>query len=297
MTSGGIRILPKTSLATLLMASLLMLAQLAHADAKPLRIGTDGSYPPFGSTTAAGKLVGFEIDLMNDLCQRMNRQCQFVVVDWNGMIPKLQEGSVDVIMSGLSIKEERRKAIDFSLPYYSGPTYFVARKDSPAVYQSTARLVDLSTMKPGDEAALDELRRHLKKAIVGVEGATTHEAYVKKYFPDSGKVRIYPKQEGLFLDLSIGRVDAVCSGYSNVARFVTEQRKKGHEYVLFGPGVRGGVLGEGVAFGLRKGNSELQRALNDALRAAARAGVVSTLSKQWFGIDGSIRYQDAVAAR
>lgn len=287
----------RVSLAALLATTLLAATQLAHADARALRIGTDGSYPPYGSTTAAGKLVGFEIDLVNDLCKRMKRQCEFVVVDWNGMIPKLQEGTVDVIMSGLSIKEERRKAIDFSLPYYSGPTYFVARKGSPAVYQGAARLVDLTTMKPGDREALAELRSHLKKAVVGVEGATTHEAYVKEYFPDSGKVRIYPRQEGLFLDLSIGRVDTVCAGYSNVNRFIVEERKKGKEYVMFGPGVRGGVLGEGVAFGLRKGNGELGRALNDALRAAARDGVISTLSKQWFGIDGSIRYPDTVAAR
>lgn len=286
----------RISLLTLL-ATVLAASQLAHADARPLRIGTDGSYPPYGSTTAAGKLVGFEIDLMNDLCKRMKRQCQFVVVDWNGMIPKLQEGTVDVIMSGLSIKEERRKAIDFSLPYYSGPTYFVARKGSTAVYRSSTRLVDLTATKPGDSQALDELSRHLKKAVVGVEGATTHEAYVKKYFPESGKVRIYPKQESLFLDLSIGRVDAVCAGYSNVTRFIAEERKKGREFVMFGPGVRGGVLGEGVAFGLRKGNGELERALNDALRAAARDGIIASLSKQWFGIDGSIRYQDAAAAR
>lgn len=303
MTTAGTHI--RASGARTIFFSLLALicsTQLAQAaDARPLRIGTDGSYPPYGSTTSAGKLVGFEIDLMNDLCRRMKTQCQYVVVDWNGMIPKLQEGTVDVIMSGLSIKPERRKAIDFSLPYYSGPTYFVARKGSSAVYPRPSRAVDLTTVEPAEKQALDELRRHLKKAVVGVEGATTHEEYVKKYFPESGDVRIYPKQASLFLDLSIGRVDAVCAGYSNITRFIEEERKKGREFVMFGPGVRGGVLGEGVAFGLRKGSDELRNRLNEALRAAARDGVIAKLSKQWFGIDGSIEYENAggnaVAAR
>jgi octopine/nopaline transport system substrate-binding protein len=274
-----------------------LLAQTAPSSTRPLRIGTDGSYPPFGSTTPAGKLVGFEIDLVNDLCRRMQTPCQFVVVDWNGMIPKLQEGTVDIIMSGLSIKPERRKAIDFSLPYFSAPTYFVARKDAPAVYQSAVPFIDLGKATPEQLKALDALGAHLQKAVIGVEGATTHEQYVKKYFPQSGQVRIYPKQESLFLDLSIGRVDAVCSGYSTVMRFIRDERAKGREYVMFGPGVRGGVLGEGVAFGLRKDNDALESKLNGALRAAANEGVVSTLSKQWFGIDGSIKYEQTIATR
>jgi octopine/nopaline transport system substrate-binding protein len=290
-------LLPRTILISL--AALLFSLPSAHAQTRPLRIGTDGSYPPYGSTTPAGKLVGFEIDLMNDLCKRMQLSCEYVVVDWNGMIPKLQEGTVDVIMSGLSIKPERRKAIDFSLPYFSAPTYFVARKGSPAVYQSPARSIDLAHAGPADQQALAELAQHLQKAVVGIEGATTHEEYVKRYFPKAGSVRVYPKQESLFLDLSIGRVDAVCAGYSNVSRFIREQQSKGKEYVMFGPGVRGGVLGEGVAFGLRKGNQALESKLNAALRDAGKAGVISSLSKQWFGIDGSIDYdaENAVAAR
>jgi octopine/nopaline transport system substrate-binding protein len=289
---------PKLRALGIALVSLLAAAPLAHAQDRPLRIGTDGSYPPYGSTTPAGKLVGFEIDLMNDLCKRMRTRCEFVVVDWNGMIPKLQEGTVDIIMSGLSIKPERRKAIDFSLPYFSAPTYFVARKDSPTVYRSAARDIDLAKASPADKQALAELAQHLKKAVVGIEGATTHEQYVKQYFPESGQVRVYPKQESLFLDLSIGRVDAVCAGYSNVSRFIREQKEKGREFVIVGPGVRGGILGEGVAFGLRKGNGTLESKLNDALRAAGKEGLLASLSKQWFGIDGSINYDNnTVAAR
>lgn len=293
MTRSSLLRTLSTALVTLIAA-----VPVAHAQTRALRIGTDGSYPPYGSTTPGGKLVGFEIDLMNDLCKRMQTRCEFVVVDWNGMIPKLQQGSVDVIMSGLSIKPERRRAIDFSLPYFSAPTYFVARKDSPAAYQSAARSIDLSKAGPADKQALAELAKHLKKAVVGIEGATTHEQYVKQYFPESGQVRVYPKQESLFLDLAIGRVDVACAGYSNVSRFIREQKEKGREFVMVGPGVRGGVLGEGVAFGLRKDSDALENKLNDALRAAAKQGVVASLSKQWFGIDGSINYDShAMAAR
>ncbi len=287
----------RLKLAAIVLSIAVLGAPLAHAENRPLRIGTDGAYPPYGSTTAAGKLVGFEIDLMNDLCRRMKQSCQFVVVDWNGMIPKLQEGSVDIIMSGLSIRPERRKAIDFSLPYFAAPTYFVAPKGSALLYRSDARVIDLNHIDAAEQKALAELARHLKNGVVGVEGSTTHEEYVHRQFPAAGKVRIYPKQESLFLDLAIGRVDTAVAGYSVINRFIQEQRKKGREFVMFGPGVRGGVLGDGVAFGIRKGNSALERNVNEALRAAAREGIVAKLSKQWFGIDGSIRYDGAVAAK
>lgn len=279
--------------------TLLAATTAAAAPAQTLRIGTDGAYPPYNSTTPAGVLVGFEIDLVKDLCRRMNRQCEFVTVDWNGMIPKLQEGTVDVIMSGLSIRPERRKVIDFSLPYFAAPTYFVVRKGGKLSVLQSSRVIDLAHPTADDRKALADFATQMKNATIGVEGSTTHEDYVKHYFPEAKRVRVYPKQESLFLDAAIGRVDAVCVGYSNILLFIRKQKAQGKEFVAIGPGVRGGVLGEGVAFGLRKQDDALEAQLNQALRAAQSAGTIARLSRHWFGIDGSVAYEapSAVAAR
>ncbi len=99
----------------------------------------------------------------------------------------------------------------------------------------------------------------------------------------------------MFLDFGLGRVDTVYVGNANSKRFIDDQQTRGREFVMFGPGTRGGVLGEGVAFGLRKGDTQLEGRLNDALRAAGRDGTISGLCLRWFGIDGSIRYDTSSA--
>ncbi len=226
-----------------------------------------------------------------NLCARMKEQCELTSLDWNGLIPKLQSGDLDLIAAALSITPERRAVIDFSLPYYSAPTYFIARKRSPIEYQGNGQIIDLAHLDDHDRQILDELGRHLKQAVVGVEGSTTHEAVVRRYFPGVGRIRVYPTQDGLFLDLVIGRVDAVFVGYGNAHRFIAKQHAMGRDFVMFGPGMRGGLLGEGVAFGLRKGNVGRERRLDEALRAAERDGTIASLSVRWFGTDASIRYE------
>lgn len=275
------------------------LCSAAHAIAGPpetLRVGTDGAYPPYNFTTPEGGLAGFEIDLVKDLCVRMQIKCVFVSVDFNGLIPKLQDGDVNLVMSALSITPERARVIDFSLPYFAGPTYFLARAGTPVVYRQTPVIVDLDHDSDVGRRSLAELARHLQGEVIGVEGATTHEDYVRKYFPGVARIRVYPTQQELFLDLAIGRVDAVCDDLVNSAAFIKHQAARGNRFVMFGPGVRGGILGEGVAFGMRRGDAALERKVNAALRAAGRQGTISRLSVRWFGFDGSVRYDSGSTA-
>ena len=82
-----------------------------------VRIATEGAYPPWNATDSSGQLVGFEIDLANDLCRRMGTECEIVAQDWEGIIPALQAGKYDVIMAGMSITDERKKVIQFSDSY------------------------------------------------------------------------------------------------------------------------------------------------------------------------------------
>ena len=96
---------------------------------KTVVIGMEGAYDPYNLTNSSGHIVGFEVDLANDLCKRVGVECKIIAQDWDGMIPGLKAGKFDVIMDGMSIADDRKKEIDFSKPYAAPPAAFIAAKD------------------------------------------------------------------------------------------------------------------------------------------------------------------------
>ncbi len=101
-------------------------------DWKTVVIGMEGAYDPYNLTDPSGKIVGFEPDLVMDLCARMKVECKIIAQDWDGMIPGLNAGKFDVIMDGMSITDERKKQIDFTEPYAAVPAAFADREGEPA---------------------------------------------------------------------------------------------------------------------------------------------------------------------
>ena len=101
----------------------------APALAQEVKIGIAAeAYPPFASPDAAGNWVGWEIDFINAVCAAGEMQCVITPVAWDGIIPSLTSGQIDVIMASMSITEERSKTIDFSDKYYNTPTVVVGAK-------------------------------------------------------------------------------------------------------------------------------------------------------------------------
>ncbi|HEY6518634.1 MAG TPA: transporter substrate-binding domain-containing protein, partial [Roseiarcus sp.] len=123
-------------------------------DWKTVVIGMEGAYEPWNLTDSSGKIVGFEPDLIMDVCKRAGLECKIIAQDWDGMVPGLKAGKFDVIMDGMSITDERKKEIDFSKSYAVSPGAFLAPKDSPlAKAPDAGKLVNLDTdPKEGDVA-------------------------------------------------------------------------------------------------------------------------------------------------
>src|SRR6202035_738887 len=229
------------------LAASLALAPIAFAkDWKTVVIGMEGAYEPWNLTDSSGKIVGFEVDLANDLCKRAGLECKVIAQDWDGMIPGLKAGQFDVIMDGMSITDERKKEIDFSKPYAASPGSFLAPKDSPLAKATAA----------GTLVNLDK---------------------------DIATVKEYKTTDDRDLDLKSGRIDASLDDLpTNIA---TASKPDASELAVVGPKLIGGVFGTGEGMGIRKSDADLTAKFDTALTEAIADGTVKKISEQWFKID------------
>lgn len=259
------------------------LAQHSVAADKPvLKIATEGAFKPWNFTEASGKLAGFEVDLAEDLCKRMNRTCEIVAQDWDGIIPALNAGKYEAIIAAMSITDERKKVLEFSIPYVT--TYHAAMlpKVEGAKLGESGQRYNLSDVK-ASEASVKALKEGLKGKTVGVQLASTNGSFLENYLKDDVKITYYKTVEQLNLDLQSGRIDATIA---DLTVLESELKKPDFaEYEIAGPVLTGGVFGEGVGVGMRKGDTELKAPFDVAIAAAVKDGTVKKLSEKWFGVD------------
>lgn len=256
----------------------------AAAQAKKVRIATEGAYAPWNFTDASGKIVGFEVDLAQDLCKRMGVECEIVAQDWDGIIPALNAGKYDAIMAGMSITDRRREVINFSIPYAATPAAFVTLKSSPLVRALPVdRTYPLATMTPEAQKAIDTLKTALKGKAVGVQVSTIHANFLEGPLKGIVDVRSYKTTEQHDLDLVAGRIDAALASMSYWKPLL--DKPEGKDLVMVGPSFTGGVFGSGVGIGLRKADGALLAAFDKAIGEARADGTVKALSMKWFKFD------------
>ena len=142
----------KKFLLILLSLSLFSLATISNA--KTIRIGTEGAYPPWNNLNSAGDLEGAEIDFGNEACARMSVDCEWVTQDWDGIIPALLQGKYDIIIAGMSITEERKEKVNFTNGYMTDGARFAVLKGSGLADLSIAKKVNLNNAGGKEQAAM-----------------------------------------------------------------------------------------------------------------------------------------------
>jgi octopine/nopaline transport system substrate-binding protein len=261
--------------------SILVAASGAAAQEKTVKIATEGAYAPWNFTGAGGKLEGFEIDLANDLCARMKVKCEIVAQDWDGIIPALQAKKYDAIMAGMTITDKRKEVINFSIPYADTPSVFLTATNSPlAKLPGTGQAFNLSTQQAAAEKAIEDLKPLLKGKSIGVQTSTIQANFADKYLKGTAEIREYKTTEQHDLDLAAGRIDAVFAGAAQVIG--TLEKPDFKDYAVAGPSLTGGLLGAGIAVGLRKDEVDLKKAFDEAIQGAIKDGTVQKLSMKWF---------------
>ncbi len=255
------------------------------ANADKIRIGTEGAYPPWNSKDASGKLIGFEVELAWTLCRYIGQQCEIVEQDWDGMIPALIMRKFDAIMAGMSITDERKKAINFSQGYADEVASLAVMKGSNLEGMQTSEGINLTNKSGTVKKDLKTITGALAGKTVCVQTATIHQNFLESGDVGKVKVRTYKTQDEVNLDLASGRCDVALAA---AVAFTDYAEKSGKPVALVGPTFSGGAFGNGVGVGIRKDDTELLKAFNSAINKARKNGDISRIANKWFGFDASM---------
>ncbi|WP_370207846.1 transporter substrate-binding domain-containing protein [Pararhodobacter marinus] len=244
-------------LATTTAAALIASAATAQ---ETVRVGIAAEpYPPFTAPDAAGNWVGWEIDIINAVCEAAEMTCEITPTAWDGIIPALVSGRIDAIMASMSITEDRLQTIDFSDPYYNTPTVIVAQNG-----------VEIEPTPEG-----------LAGLILGVQVSTIHQTYAQQYFEGETEIRTYQTQDEANQDLAAGRIDAAQADSLAMEDFLNSEA--GACCHLVGAVAHDeAILGSGVGVGLRKGEDDLRERFNAGIAAILENGTYDEITSEYF---------------
>lgn len=241
---------------------LALLAGVGVAQAQSLTLhkgellaGSDTAFPPFESKAISGGGVsgytGFDVDLVNAVAHKMGLKLHVQSMNFDGLIPAVQGGRIDMIMSAMTITKERAKNVAFTCPYIN------------------ADLSILSRRKDGSLTTKD-----LKGKVIGGEIGTTGLAKAKS-IPGTKAVKTYETTLDAINDLISGRIYAVINDQPVNAYVATQH----HELMT------GEIFHSGDQYGyaFNKNNTALRNKFNDAMAKVKSDGTYAKIYKKWFG--------------
>jgi len=220
-----------------------------------LRIGLEGTFPPFNSKAPDGQLVGYDVDIAKAVAAKLGVKPEFITTEWSGIIAGLQAGKFDVIVNQVGVTDARKKVLDFSTPYTYSAAQLIQRKDDPRQFRS---LEDLKGKKLG--VGLGTNYMDMAKAVPGID------------------VKTYPGAPEYLADLTAGRLDAALNDRLMLAYLLKTSPL---------PLRTGAIVGTGTptAIPFRKGNPKFEKAIDDAMAQLEADGTFTKISDKWFGID------------
>jgi polar amino acid transport system substrate-binding protein len=225
-----------------------------------LSIGMEIGYPPFEYYDVDGKTpIGFDVEMANALAAKLGLKTEFIDTAWDGIFAGVATNKYDCVISAATITDERKVAYDFTRPYIGNAQAIVLLKNSAIKIQ-----------KPED---LTGLR-------VTFQAETTSDIYVTKLIEEGLKTNVfeYDKVMNCFDELKLGRVDAIVCDSLVAVNYVAPADSP---FVI----VWQGTSDEEFGICLKKGNTALLNALNNALDELFADGVMVEISQRVFNMD------------
>jgi polar amino acid transport system substrate-binding protein len=219
---------------------------------QPLKVGMELAYPPFEMTDTAGKPSGVSVTLANELGKSLGQPVIIQNISFDGLIPALKTGKIDIIISSMTATAERAKSIDFSEPYLKTGLCLLVNKHSPV-----KSIADL------DKAG----------KTVAVKKGTTGHLYAAGNLK-SAHLLVLDKEAAAVLEVVQGKADAFI--YDQMSTYQNWQRNQATTRAVLTP-----FQYESWAIGIRKGNDELKNKINVFLREYRAKGGFDTLGDRY----------------
>lgn len=222
--------------------------------ARTVTVGTSADFPPF-EYIENGQFVGFDMDLMREIAKIAGFELKFVDMSFDSLIPALRAGQIDVAAAAMTITEERKKVVDFSMPYWTADQSII--------------------VKAGSDLTITVL---FGKYRIGVQTGTTGDLWCTENLVEKGLLpeRNLKRYDTFILalsDLLNGNIDAIVLDSPVANRFAATKPVKVVGII---------VTGEQYGIAVRKGNKELLDKINQALKTLIETGKINELIDKYF---------------
>lgn len=259
----------KTLLALALSVSAAALSTQAFAET--LKVGTHPTFAPFEFSDQEGNVIGFDLDVIKAIAKANGDEIQIESMPFDGLIPSLLTGNIDVIISGMTITDARKKRVLFTDGYYDSNLSYLIKKDKADVYTSAEAL---------------------KGKTVCVQIGTTGHAFADTITP--GNVKALNNESDAILELSNGGCEAVINDRP-VNLYYLKKSNLDTLVDVVDPKFKENVDSFGIA--VRKGNNELLEKLNKGLKDLQASGELDKIHVKWFGQSSQEQSAEAPAAQ
>jgi len=222
-----------------------------------LRIGMELQYPPFETTDTKGNPSGISVDIARALGKYLKQDVKIIDTAWTGLIPSLQSGSIDLILSSMTITEERDKTIDFSIPYARSNLVLLVAKDSPI-----KKFQDLNA--PG--------------RVLAVKLGTTGEIAAKGYLT-KGKIHVFDEVATAVLEVAQKKADAFI--YDELTVYKNWKKNEKTTRMILTP-IKG-IEVQYWGMGIKEGRNQLREQINSFIRSFRQKGGFNKIADKYLG--------------
>jgi polar amino acid transport system substrate-binding protein len=229
---------------------------------RAIRFLTADDYPPLNFVLPDGTLSGFNVEIARAVCEELEIGCTIQARRFDTLVDSLETGKGDAVIASIAATPAARAHVDFSQPYYQTPARFVGRKGAA----------------PADASA-----RALAGRSIGVVGGSSHEAYLKAFFP-AAKSKPYPNASALEAALRASEIDAAFGDGLTFAVWLNGESSQNCCAFFGGPYGESRFFGEGVGIAVRTDDTELRKALNWALARVFSRGRYAEIYLKYFPV-------------